>query len=407
MGVQKLQNYSQAYIESIPKAYLGSIPQSEYNNLINFITDIAQSKLQMSETELNNIIDNIRNARAQISTNINISSLDTPNDTYNNFYKYAYLDLVYLFNLVDKLYSVLDGYINLSSSYLYDMKGEIDKLEISIQDLERRIEYGNNIAIITETFKNTSNFEVFNQSTKSLFADRDGTELSIVDIIHNNTSDMITLNVQKEEDMLHSKSGKTLGRIQVVDYIGIPNDTYNTSQNAIDNSLNSYWECTVSSDELLDLSFENFEAKGAYIKFNLKLPSLRNITEISITPYCIHPITICDILVDTTSIIPREYVEDGISSTKTITLRVHELSADIITIVIRQSNYIYLTKTENIKREEAMKLWNGRLGKYIESFTRKNNNTTPFEEALETWEDEIENWNKSYIRNRERGVINE
>lgn len=383
------------------RGYLASIPQSEYTNLINFIRDNLLDKVNISQEQFELLLNQIVQDRQPATTETKVNYNDKPSDTYSTFFSKVYIDLNYLFRVINMLYNAIDGYANLSASYLSDIKGEIDRLEVSIRELQAKEEYSDNAIVVTETFKNTENFESYNDATSYLFCDRNGAKLNTVKLLHNNTSSMITLGVQVDVDLLHDIDGKPKGKLDVMDYRGVPVETYATKQSAIDNSMASYWDSSVISDEPINVAMDDFEVGGAYIKFKIRLPVTHNITEIALTPYCIHPVEVCDIMVGDKSILPVSK-----SSVDTIVINTTQIVSDEITVVLRQTNYIYADVKTNVKMDEAEGLWNTYFGKTKDVYIEEPSRRVPTEEDIYLKymvekEKEITIWNEEYIRDNE------
>lgn len=388
------------------EGYLSSIPTSEYANIIEFLQKYASKKLNISEEQFQILINSLTQDKQPTIKRIETKPDERPKDTYNQFFSGASIDLLYLFKVIDSLYSGLDSYSYLSSSYFSDIKTELDKLESKIKDSKSKREYSSNTIIVTENFKTTKSFEDYNNSTEYLFTDRDGSPLVPVDIVHNNTDDMISLAVKKEIDLLHNTDGKTTGKIEVLDFRGVPADTYSGSKYAIDSSDNSYWDCTTYSVAPIDVLMDDLEAGGAYIKFKLMLSKANRISEISLSPFCAHPVDICKIIIDGQDIISN--ISNPIStSIETMTFNFEPMSADEIDIVIRQKNYIYDIVTTNAKRDEANELWNAISNMKKESFINEPISPLEYKEEniynkyMQTKEKEISLWNKNYIKEKE------
>jgi hypothetical protein len=379
--------------------YLASIPKSEFNNMVSYLKDNITDKLNMSEQEFSNLLNQIIDNKTPATTSRAPRLDEKPSDTYNDFFSSTYIDLNYIFKVVNLLYGAVDGYANLSASYLTDIKSEVDKLEVMIGELEARKEYSSNAAIVTETFKNTEYFEDYNDSTSQLFCDRGGEPLPVVNLVHNNTSNMAILNTVIDKDLLHGSDGKPRGKIEVLDYRGVPIDTYATTSNAIDNSAMSFWDASVLSEEPINIGFDSFDAGGAYIKFRINLPAVYEITEVAITPYCIYPVELCDVLVGDTSILNGKQ-----SSVDTIVTRSVKVASDEITMILRQKNHTHSTETTNEKEDEARSLWNRVLNKASESYTTDEKLTTDdelYEYFSSCREKEITAWNEDVIKQRE------
>ena len=259
-----------------------------------------------------------------------------------------------------------------------------------------------NFGIITENFDNTSSFEEYNSSTVYLFTDRDGVELEPVDLIVNNDNTMIALNTVEIKDLLHKENGKPIGAIEILDFRGVPKDTYFGPEYAIDNSEVTYWDCSVLSKIPIKAPIDDLEANGAYMKFKIILPKVHEISEISITPYCIYPIEISKILIGDKDVLAD--ISNPInSSVNTITFNFPPAISDEIIFIIRQKNYTEECFTANEKLEEAEELWNDALN--IEKFSyidtsqdNKYKDNEKYIKYINKKAKEIELWNQNYLK---------
>ena len=392
------------------EGYLSSVPQSEYINIINFLQKYASKKFNMSEEEFENLIANLVDEHEPTTKAIKAKPDEKPKDTYNKFFSGISIDLLFLFKIIDALYNAIDSYSYLSASYFSDIKAELDKLDVKVRESKAKREYDSNTIIITENFKTTQSFEDYNESTKRLFCDRDDIEnkfpLPLVNIVHNNTDDFITLSVKEEKDLLHNTEGKTIGTIEVIDYRGVPTDTYYGPSQAIDNSDTSYWDCTTYSIAPINTPMDDLESGGALIKFRVRLSNTNKISEISLTPFCIFPLNVCKIQIDNTDII-SSLANPLNSSTETMTFNFYPISADEIEITLRQKNYLYDIINTNAKEDEANELWNAASN--VEKLSYVNQETTPSEykeenvynKYMQRKEKEIDLWNKNYIKEKE------
>jgi hypothetical protein len=398
--------HSHNFMNKYLQGYLSSIPPSEYNNIITYLEQNMANKVSMSEEELKYMLSELAKQKKPLTQSTETIPDEKPSDTYNRFYNLVSIDIAYLYEIINALYNSIDNYTYLSASYFSDIKSEMDKLESKIKEFKARRDYDNNTIVVTETFKNTESFEKYNSDTAYLFVDRDGTQLVPVDIIHNNTDDMITLHVNSVKDLLHNKSGKTIAMIKVLDYRGIPTDTYNTPEYAIDNSDVSYWECSVVSDEPINIPMDDLEPGGAYIKFKIYLTKVHKISEISITPFCIYPVEICKITIGDQEVLSTLTNPNNISES-TMTFNIRPVTSDEIEIVMRQKNHTYDIIRTNSKIEEAEELWNSLINLKKESYVKspdaetEYNDDTIYLKYMKEKETEITNWNKDYIREAE------
>lgn len=375
--------------------YLASIPKSEYDKIVTFLKDNIAEKLGMPEERFQTLLSRITTDKASVVSERVVSSIEKPSDTYNDFFSKVYIDLSYLFKVINLLYNAVEGYSDLSASYFSDIKGEIDKLQIMTEGLLAKENYSSNSTVRTETFGNTEYFETLDDSTGYLFCDRDGSPLNAVGIVHNDTDSMITLGVVRSEDLLHGSDGKPKGRISLSDYRGVPVKTYSGPENAVDNSPSSYWDCSTVSPEPIMIGMSPFEGGGAYVKFKVLLPAVCDVTEVSITPYCIYPVEICDILVGDTRIL---YTPE--TTGDTATFRTPKVSSDEVTVIMRQKNYIHSTEVSNAKKEEAEELW---IRLFDKGKRPERNEFAEYEKYSSLKEKEMDIWNKEYIRRREAG----
>lgn len=383
--------------------YLASIPKSERDKILYFLEKHMTDKLNINEEEFKLLMNQLENMQEITSKMVKAKQDEKPVNTYNQIYKNVYFDLVYLFKLVDALSSAIESYGYLSESYLSDIQSELNKLESRIIELKSKRENDNNTIVITETFKDTESFEKPDPENLYLFVDRNGQQLPLVDMVHNNTHDMIALKVNNSEDLLHNKEGKTIASIEVLDFRGIPSDTYCLSKDAIDNSETTYWDCTTITGEPINIPMDELEAGGAYIKFKIRLAKAQKISEIAISPYCVYPVEIAKIIINNEDII-NKISNPNNSSTETMTFGIEPISADEITIVLRQKNYIYEVLSSNKKNDEAQELLNRVLNIKKESYIENKDPASvyPDEELYNIYsskyEKEITSWNNKFMR---------
>jgi hypothetical protein len=371
--------------------YLSSIPKFDYDRVVKFLQENIATKMGINSGEFETILNQINLQATPATKSIDIDYGARPSSTYNTFYSNAYVDLTYLYKIIGLLYDAIDSYSNLSSSYISDIKGEIDRLEILINDIEMKKQFSQNTIIVTETFSNVGSFEEYNDENAYLFTDRDGSNLSIVEDVHNSSYSSICLKPKNIVDLIHGTDGSTKAKIQVIDYRGIPVSTFSTKENAIDNSGQSYWDCSVLSDETIRVPMAEYNATGAYIKFRLMLPKVYEITEIMLTPYCIHPVDICSISIGDKNILSAEE-----SFIDTFVIRIPKMATDEIVFIMRQSNYIYEDIQVNGKVQEAEDLFNNIINEKYDSYVDSEDIVSKY---INKHEEQVTQWNKAYIRN--------
>lgn len=383
------------------EGYLSSIPQSEYENIIDFLKRYAKENIGMTEEKFEAILEEIVHRREPSTQNSDIYKDERPKDTYNRFFGTMSIDLIYLFKIINSLYKSSESYSQLSSSYFSDIKYELDKLNLRVEELKAKNIYDQNTIVVSENFKTTENMEDYNQDTSHLFKDRFGQNLPPVSVVHNNTDDMLQLPISNKEDLLYNENGKAKAKIKVLDYRGVPDDNYALPIEAIDYSDNTYWDLTTKSKRPIDIPMDNLESGGAYTKFKIILSKISRISEISITPYGPYPLEVSSVKINDIDVV--DTMENPInSSTETITFNFEPIVADEIIVVIRQRNYTYDLHIENEKVKEAERLWNmvseENIQSYYNPYDTKYTDNHVFKEYISQKKKEMDIWNTNIIK---------
>lgn len=383
--------------------YLSSIPQSEYRNILDFLQRHMSSALSLSESEIRAIVDAIENDKEPATSKTEVLKDERPKDTYNRFFKNASIDISYLYKVINSLENALQSYSYLSSSYLSDLKSELDKLETKIVELKAKKEYQNNTIVVSESFKTTESFEPYSTDNSYLFLDRDGSVLETADIVHRSTEDMLVLKTVKSVDALHNRNGKTIGIIEVLDYRGLPVDTYNSKDRAIDGSDMTYWDFSTISKDHITTPFDDYPPGGAYMKFAIKLAKTSMVSEISISPFSVHPVEVADIIINGESVISSIINKDTVSI-NTMTFNFHPVATDEIVVVLRQINYIHGPVKDNEKISEAEELLLLATNRKVESYVTEDIRATDYKDDNvyvkygTKHEREIAKWNESFLK---------
>jgi hypothetical protein len=335
---------------------------------MDFMEKHLSKSLYLDEESMKEILESIRNEKSPATKAVTTRPDERPKDTYNRFFRDVSIDANYLYKVLNSLHSALQSHSHLSSSYLSDIKSELDKLELNIKELKSKKQYQANTVVVSESFKTAASFE---DPTKFEYLDRDGTKVEMADISHRNTEDMLILQTVRYKDVLHNKNGKTIGKIKVLDYRGVPLDTINIPEHAIDGSDSSYWDCTVISKDQLKMPFDGHLDGGAYMKFSITLANTSDVSEISITPFSIYPIEVIDIIIEDRSVL-SSVINAKASSVNTMTFNFSSISTDKVTIIIRQPNYTKGPLVSNEKIDEGLELLELSLGKRRMSFVSED-----------------------------------
>lgn len=343
------------------EGYLASIPESDYQSMLSSLKTLA-GDAGLNETEIEQGLISLRTQYAPLTPDLTCLPLETPVDTCDRVFPYLQIDLAYLYKLIDLLDIAIRRYRDLSLSHLKRARMEIESLRIELEKQKKIKDAASGHTIVTEEFSDTALMEVMTEANSHLFQDRDGRILPEAQMIRRNAEDMLTLAVVSDVDTLHADSGIGKGRIDVLDFRGIPEPTLYGRANAIDGSADSYWEILCNESRPILSGMYGNQPGGAYLRFRLTLAKLTEISEISITPHCTHPVDVVELLVGGTNVLLAPT-----SSTGTMTFQFSKRSARDIIVTLRQRNALITQVEENPKIREASILWQDRIGQPYEA----------------------------------------
>ncbi len=340
------------------QGYLSSIPQSEKDNILNFIKAHISTKFNIPASEANLYLERLL-SQSQITDNLDLPKKeDSPLQSYNNLYSKIDIDLNYLFKVINSFYSVVESYKLLSESYIESVQVDLDKISSSIDNFKEKI-ISNEDIIITESFTNNSVAEQINEQNAYLFLDRDGSSTYTTLNRNNHKGSHISLSYIKTDDLLHDEYGKAKAIINILDFKGMPVESNNSINKAVDNNIDSYWDCSTILDERITSNYMNYDIPGAYMKFRILLSKTYDISEITINPFCIHPMDICSITLD-----GREIINNPIRIDKPTDVYEGSSNADEIVFTIRQRHYTNEIISKNDKKEEIKDIQNKIISSY-------------------------------------------
>lgn len=349
------------------KGYLASIPEYDYNKIIAYLAEIMA--VYLPEIDLESILANISKRQEPTVYRVIPTQFQRASQAYNEIYSKVYIDLNYLYRVIDLLYAATNNYSDLSSAYIAEINSEIDRIYNVLEEIKTRETYRENIFIFKEEFKTKVQIEDNDlQKNKFLYQDRDGSDIPLCEIISTNTKSYAILKNKEEKDLLRNTEGDVQSKIFIRNYCGLPRS--DNSLLALDGSKYTYWDTSVYSRAPIRTFIENQSIYGSWLKFVVQLPKICNVSNIEVMPFGSDPSKI-KVYINNKLIVEEE-------TNDTLFAFFPEEITDEIIIELLQENYIYDTITINDKEAEALELWETKLeernifsdyiGKYLEEF---------------------------------------
>ena len=323
----------------ILEGYLASIPKIEQNRIISTVNSILkQNRLH----EFNELKD--------YSLTVNINNIDLtrkPSDTYNSILSNAYIDVNALNLLLNELDNQIFSYDILIESLLKEVNKDIEIIEAEINKIKESYYY--NEDEIEDEFNNNNLIEVSTSNNQFLFQDRDGKIKNPASLYNKK----ISLRIQDKQDLIRKNNGKTSAKIEVLNYQGLPIETINIPENAIDNSTFTYWDVSSLQDSRIELGYKDFEKYGHYIDFVVLLPKFSHINEIGLSHLSKFNIDICQIYIDNEPILlESQQISNKVSYT------IEDKYGEEVRFILRQRNYSIEDIVINEKQKDMDDLWN-------------------------------------------------
>lgn len=323
----------------ILEGYLAAIPKIEQERIVSLVNSILKENKLYEFNELKNY-----------SLTVNINNIDLtkkPSDTYNSILSNAYIDINALNLLLNELDNQIFSYDILIESLLKEVNKDIEIIETEINKIKESYYY--NEDEIKDEFNNNNLIESSNSSNRSLFQDRDGKIKNPVSLYNKK----ISLRVQDKKDLIRKYNGKTSAKIEILNYQGLPIETINIPENAIDNSTFTYWDASSLQDDRIELGYKDFKNYGHYIDFVILLPKFSHINEINLSHLSKFNIDICQIYIDNEPILlePKQIFNKA-------SYTIDGKYGEEVRFVLRQRNYYIEDVTINEKQKDMNDLWN-------------------------------------------------
>lgn len=323
----------------ILQGYLAAIPTIEKDRITNIVKSILKENKVYEFTNLENY--------SLKTSEDNIDFSRKPSDTYNNIFLNTNMDLSVLNLLLNELDNQIISYDILIESLLKEVNKDIELVEAEIDKIENTYYY--NESEFNEDFKSNVRFETSTSNNRYLYQDRDGNIKNPVSL----NNKRISLRVTEKNDLLRNNRGQTSAKIKITNYQGLPIETINIPENAIDNSSFTYWDASSLQDKRIELGYNQWEKYGHYIDFTILLSKFTHINEISFNHVSNFNIDICQVYID-----GQPTLENPVKVTDKFTLTLEDKYGEEVRFVIRQRTYSVGEVTINEKLKDMEDLWN-------------------------------------------------
>lgn len=241
----------------------------------------------IDEAEYNEIYNSYYNDES-MSLGIHEQLVETKAEDMNSSLVESAIDIYTLFNELNSKDKDINRLSNLNESILNSLKLENEKIDDRIYTIERKITKGNNY-VYHEGFRDTSSINSEIEYTKEK-------------IYYDKLIEGLRLKYNNHINMLLSKTGERLGKIEILNQYCSGFSTYNNKylklENVIDSSLDTYWHEVLEVEEPIELEYNSNVTSlkhGAVVELLITMPSLMEINEINITPFCEFPLEVVEI----------------------------------------------------------------------------------------------------------------
>ena len=233
-------SYLNDYLKVVPKADAAKIRETISKSQEYFEVN------NLSEKEFERLILELAEKEQPVTEMADIGIKITA-DPLNRFYSQVLLDLSHLFPEQNTIEMAAENYDTIYQGHLEEMKKEIDALNRRIVELEEIRKGEDGLVLKSYSFEPDNQAEAMEQLTEEtayLFCDRDGTllEQAAVDRLYHTY--FLSLEKNKEEDILKNEKGLTTAQLEVLYQspytLGNQNENY-TIDKAIDGDTNTFW----------------------------------------------------------------------------------------------------------------------------------------------------------------------
>lgn len=315
----------------------------------------------MTEREFAQLISRIMEDHEQL-TEVVPQTERVSSQSYNQFFGNVQVDLDLMFAETDLVERALSSYERLYDGIIADLSNEIKALQERINNLRLVAEGEKGLVVKSFDFTSSAEMETDRTQYAHLFRDRDGSQISDVEVQKNSEASYLSLKMVSGKDRIRDESGKIIADLQIIDHRGIPVTQNNYPiANAIDDSRDSYWGEVVLTDEPIESAMDGFPAGGAMVKFTVTFTRPEIVSEITLSPFTTYPLEIVSIKYEEdieSYHQPKELVAQKTESTQTMTVQFPSIVARRFTFILRQKNNVrnrYLVLQEDISKAD---LWN-------------------------------------------------
>lgn len=257
------------------KTSLDTIKDKITEEVVKYLKDIRY----MTESERRQYIDSLRAAMKErkLLTTVRKQEGRTNSDDYNRTAFELYLDTLTTFSYVDNLYDTINTHQKLNRSIINTLKSTISGLNDRLDEVESVIGTHGAPQCHVEGFKTRNNQEW----DKKYYTERYGEQVPLDAYARfNSEQENLTLDYTRRQNVMTYSNGIQLGEIKISKQYGVGFITARNSEtkleNAIDNSMSSYWVDTVLADseiKIVGTGYENSSGIGRSNRSYYDLPS--------------------------------------------------------------------------------------------------------------------------------------
>lgn len=239
-------NYLQDYLRVVPK-----VEKERVEALLRANKAVYEVN-NLTEREFQELVNFLAEKQEPITRPIELQERVEADD-FNRFFSNVAIDLMHLFEEQNLLEGAAANYDRIFSGVLDDIRKEVGALRQREQELYLENKGEDGLFVRTYSFEaenKTKNAEVFNEETKYLFQDRDGTILEEVTYERSYHQHYISLGKEEELNVLVNNKNQTTAKIKVsyenTGTVKLNNEQYKIDK-AIDGSDDSYYMHVVLS----------------------------------------------------------------------------------------------------------------------------------------------------------------
>lgn len=286
----------------------------------------------------------------------------TDADNYNENFVDIYIDTCTVFNQINQIDNAINKHQSLNQSTTNNLSLRIKAIGDEISRLESLIDSQETSDMFIETFQNNNGIE----KDQSYYINDHKVKLDT-------NREAITLSCLESNNLLISKSGKSLAKIKIIKQLGggllrARNPEHNLNK-AIDSSPDTFWAEDILTDSPikvpLNSEFYNIQ-HGAVCAIEIEFDYINTFNEISLVPFCEYPMEVVAIKsyksnLDTEGYeIVSPYKTDpelrNQESTNTIIYQFPDVTAKRIQVILNQQHYVRTQITTSIQESSLTEL---------------------------------------------------